>query len=74
MKLAFARFGHREVLVRDNEQRGYHCAEDGNRTRTSIAEHGILSPGRLPVPPLRHTVVTMKGRTIYHLRTVSQKK
>ena len=28
-------------------------AEDGDRTRTLIAEHGILSPGRLPVPPLR---------------------
>ncbi len=30
------------------------CAADENRTRTGITTHGILSPGRLPVPPLRH--------------------
>ena len=29
-------------------------AADRNRTGTGIATHGILSPGRLPVPPLRH--------------------
>ena len=28
-------------------------AEDRDRTGTGIATHGILSPGRLPVPPLR---------------------
>ena len=28
-------------------------AADRNRTGTGIATHGILSPGRLPVPPLR---------------------
>ena len=31
-----------------------HTAADRNRTGTGIATHGILSPGRLPVPPLRH--------------------
>ena len=30
-------------------------AADRNRTGTGIATHGILSPGRLPVPPLRQT-------------------
>ena len=29
-------------------------AGDRNRTGTGIATHGILSPGRLPVPPRRH--------------------
>ena len=29
-------------------------AADRNRTGTGITTHGILSPGRLPVPPLRH--------------------
>lgn len=27
------------------------CASDGNRTRTDIAVHGILSPACLPIPP-----------------------
>jgi hypothetical protein len=35
-------------------------AEGGNRTRTSIAEHRILSPGRLPVPPLRQHVIPLE--------------
>ena len=30
------------------------AAVDRNRTGTGITTHGILSPGRLPVPPLRH--------------------
>ena len=30
-------------------------AADRNRTGTGITTHGILSPGRLPVPPLRHS-------------------
>ena len=30
------------------------AAGDRNRTGTGIATHGILSPGRLPVPPRRH--------------------
>ena len=34
--------------------RGFFHAADRNRTGTGIATHGILSPGRLPVPPLRH--------------------
>ena len=31
--------------------RGIRCASDGNRTRTAIAGHGILSPACLPIPP-----------------------
>ena len=31
-----------------------YTAADRNRTGTGITTHGILSPGRLPVPPLRH--------------------
>lgn len=31
----------------------YNNAADRNRTGTGITTHGILSPGRLPVPPLR---------------------
>ena len=31
-------------------------AADRNRTGTGITTHGILSPGRLPVPPLRHNI------------------
>ena len=34
----------------------YKTAADRNRTGTGITTHGILSPGRLPVPPLRHTI------------------
>ena len=33
-------------------------AGNGNRTRTILSYHGILSPGRLPVPPLRRTDYT----------------
>ena len=29
-------------------------ARNRDRTGTGIASHGILSPGRLPVPPLEH--------------------
>ena len=29
-------------------------AADRGRTGTGITTHGILSPGRLPIPPLRH--------------------
>ena len=32
-------------------------AADRNRTGTGITTHGILSPGRLPVPPLRHVIL-----------------
>ncbi len=32
----------------------YVCAEDQNRTGTPKNERGILSPLRLPIPPLRH--------------------
>ena len=39
-------------------------AGNGNRTRTILSYHGILSPGRLPVPPLRRTV----AHTLYHIQ------
>ena len=29
-------------------------AGGGDRTRTGVSPHGILSPGRLPIPPPRH--------------------
>ena len=28
-------------------------AGNGDRTRTMLSHHGILSPGRLPIPPFR---------------------
>jgi hypothetical protein len=31
----------------------FFCTEDGNRTRTSLKAHRILSPACLPVPPPR---------------------
>ena len=31
----------------------FYGAEDRGRTGTGITTHGILSPGRLPIPPLR---------------------
>ena len=34
-------------------------AADRNRTGTGITTHGILSPGRLPVPPLRHSNINI---------------
>ena len=37
--------------------KGFSSAADRNRTGTGITTHGILSPGRLPVPPLRHAVI-----------------
>ena len=43
-------------------------AADRNRTGTGITTHGILSPGRLPVPPLRHilfhTYLSLKSECI----------
>ena len=41
-------------LVRKNEL--FSGAGDRGRTGTSITAHGILSPGRLPVPPHRQNV------------------
>ena len=34
-------------------------ADDRGRTGTGISSHGILSPGRLPVPPLRHSNINI---------------
>ena len=41
-------------------------AADRNRTGTGITTHGILSPGRLPVPPLRH--IHMNAASIVGIR------
>ena len=36
--------------------------EDGNRTRTGVAAHRILSPVCLPIPPPRHKINSWTGR------------
>ena len=41
---------YQAALLRDIKKIG---AGNGNRTRTMLSHHGILSPGRLPIPPLR---------------------
>ena len=40
-------------------------AGDRDRTGTGITTHGILSPGRLPVPPRRHTIFMMVKNSRY---------
>ena len=35
-------------------------AGDRGRTGTGISTHGILSPGRLPIPPRRHDDLLFK--------------
>ena len=45
-------------------------AADRNRTGTGITTHGILSPGRLPVPPLRQEMLKRFLRKAYVLCTV----
>ena len=39
----------------------FYGADDRGRTGTGIASHGILSPGRLPVPPHRQMLFTTYG-------------
>ena len=41
-----------------------HGAGNGNRTRTMLSHHGILSPGRLPIPPFRHLVAVSPAVTV----------
>ena len=49
-------------------------AGDRDRTGTGITTHGILSPGRLPVPPRRHlpydVVVKKRDMHILHIALV----
>ena len=53
--------------------RGFFHAADRNRTGTGIATHGILSPGRLPVPPLRQEVFKrLKSKSIRALHCLFQ--
>ena len=42
-------------------------AGDRGRTGTGISTHGILSPGRLPIPPRRHDDLFLNGT--YRART-----
>ena len=44
-------------------------AGDRGRTGTGITTHGILSPGRLPVPPLRQEMLERSDTKIYMLYT-----
>ena len=41
-------------------------AGDRGRTGTSITAHGILSPGRLPVPPHRQIGLNLCTCILYH--------
>jgi hypothetical protein len=60
---------------RKRDEGGKYGAEGGNRTRTSIAEHRILSPGRLPVPPLRQIKPFYEtGFAIYSLKGIYPKR
>ena len=45
-------------------------ADDRGRTGTGITSHGILSPGRLPVPPHRHTTFTTREIISHAFRKV----
>lgn len=49
---------------------GFFGAGDRDRTGTGVATHGILSPGRLPIPPHRQMVQTSIGlsttQILYH--------
>ncbi len=40
-------------------------AEDRNRTGTIFEDRRILSPVRLPVPPLRHILMLVPGQIFY---------
>ncbi len=42
-------------------------AGDRGRTGTGITTHGILSPGRLPIPPRRHVLPEPPSATIAEL-------
>ena len=58
---------YQAALLRDIRKNG---AGNGNRTRTMLSHHGILSPGRLPIPPLRRIVLydfSYDARILYHI-------
>ena len=46
---------------------GEECARDGNRTRTDISAHRILSPACLPIPPLEQCKFRLEGQRYYFL-------
>ena len=62
-KSRVARAVHRRGVRRQNNREGeyppyYFGAGSRSRTGTVLSYHGILSPGRLPIPPFRHIVAT----------------
>ena len=52
------------ILIRVPNHQNHFGAGDRNRTGTGITSHGILSPGRLPVPPLRRMQRLLHSLTI----------
>ena len=50
---AGSKIAEREIPLR------YFGAGSRSRTGTVLSYHGILSPGRLPIPPFRHNFVTV---------------
>ena len=48
----------KKPLLSVNKRGFLRGAEDRGRTGTGITTHGILSPGRLPIPPLRQALLT----------------
>ena len=61
---------YQAALLRDILSLG--GAGDRDRTGTILSYHGILSPGRLPVPPHRHTAVgACSSRLLSYYSTVT---
>ena len=56
---------YQAALLRDIYFPIHRGAGDRGRTGTILSYHGILSPGRLPVPPHRHSV---RGRPTSSIR------
>ena len=48
-----------EVIKKPSCRMAFLGARNRNRTGTGITSHGILSPGRLPVPPLEHYPISI---------------
>jgi hypothetical protein len=59
----------RDILLTDASAN----AGDRGRTGTSIAAHGILSPGRLPIPPRRQKKIGSEGGARTHSLPVNSR-
>ena len=60
---------YQAALLRDILSLG--GAGDRDRTGTILTYHGILSPGRLPIPPHRRSsMASLKGPVHYNIRFV----